>query len=145
MPYGRNKFIDPAGLRPTYSWAVNHAEEDQLGRERQITNTPTTGGVARVIQQGDEAPLVLGLSGSILHADQFRELREWFDLSRTQTIHFEDFAGDKYEVVITSFQPTRQRTALNPRDPSIPLHWWKYELRMQVVNVLAGSWLGTAA
>lgn len=145
MAYGRNIFEDPAAVRPTYAWQVNHTEEDQLGRERPITNVPTTGGVARVIQQGDEGPLLIGVSGSILHASQFAEMRAWYDLSRTQTIFFTDFTGDKYEVVITAFQPQRRRTVRNPRDSSIELHYWTYELRMQVVNVLAGSWLGTVA
>lgn len=144
MAYGqRNRFTNPA-TGEFYEWAVNHSTEDQFGRQREVTNVPTTGGAVRVLQQGDEGPLVLSLTGTILHSDQFAQMRAFFDLARQQTIYFDDFAGDSYEVIITGFQPTRQRTVRNPRDPSIPYHYWTYTINMQVVRVLAGSWVGTA-
>lgn len=144
MAYGqRNKFTNPA-TGEVYEWAVNHNAEEQFGRQREVTNIPTTGGGIRVLQQGDEGPLVMSLSGVILHSDQFESMRVFFDTSRQQTVYFEDFAGDAYEVIITGFQPVRQRTSRNPRDPSIPYHYWTYTINMQVVRVLAGSWMGTA-
>lgn len=145
MAYGRNTFIDPAGVRADYAWQVNHSEESEQGRERQATNTPTTDGTGRVVQQGDEGPLILEYTGTILHQAQFDEMRAWYDLSRQRTLYFRDFAGDEYEVLILTFKPLRHRTIANPRDSSINLHYWTYTLRMQVINVRAGVWLGTSA
>lgn len=144
MAYGRNQFIDPRGVVPTYAWQVNHDTEDQFGRERQVTTSAPTGNVGLVRQQGEDSPLVISLSGSILHAAQHAAMRRYFDLSRGQTVIFTDFAGDSYEVLVTSFKPTRQRTIRNPRDSSIELHYWHYTLDMQVIRVISGPWAGTA-
>jgi hypothetical protein len=123
----------------SYAWPINHDAEDAFGKTRNLEHTALLKGSGLVIQQGDDGPLTIKVSGAILHKAQVQAFDAWFERCRTETIHFTDFAGDSYEVMITSFTPTRQRTLRNPRDPSIPLHYYKYNLEMEVIQVLSGS------
>jgi hypothetical protein len=129
-----------------YDWLVNHDEEDAFGRERNIEVTATVAGATGnlVRQQGDDSPPRLRLSGKILHQSQVIQMDYWMLRTRYETIHFRDFAGDEYEVIITSFQPKRIRTIKNPRDPAAPLWYWSYTLEMQVIRAIAGArvWMG---
>lgn len=134
----RNRFVDPAsGI--SYEWQINHTEESDQGKTRNITRTASTAGVGVIRQQGDDGQLVLKFSGSILHRAQFRGMWQWYQLCRTQTIYFYDFDNQGYEVQITSFQYTRKRTLRNPRDPTTPYHYWTYTMEMEVYNVLGGD------
>jgi hypothetical protein len=83
---------------------------------------------------------VLTYSGTIFHQVQMNEMVKFFAWSETRSIIFKDFAGDEYEVLITEFQPVRQRTVRNPRDPSIPYHYWTYSLKMEVLAFRNGPW-----
>lgn len=141
MAYGRNTFYAP-NSGETYVWPVNHSDESAFGKTRNITNGAPTGLTGLIPQQAADSPMVLELTGTIFHAAQHAAMIRWFAISEHQTIYFYDFAGGAYEVVITEFEPVRKRTLRNPRDPSIPLHYWTYTLRMQVVNFLAGPWVG---
>lgn len=137
----RNQFIDPRGVRPTYNWAINHSEEDNFGRSRNIEYTARTG-EGLVMQQGDEPPVLIRIRGTILTKAQVQEMIAWYTLCKEQTIYFKDFAGDEYEVLITSFQPTRQRNVGNLRDQANAPYWhWTYEMQMDVVTVRSGVWV----
>lgn len=140
MAYGRNVFRAPSGALAPYAWQVNHSDEEEVGRRRNIETTAPTSNVGLVMQQGSDGPMILRFTGTILHASQFAAMRAYFNLSRTETIIFTDFAGDSYEVVITAFNPTRKRTLRNPRDVSIHLHYWTYTIELTVVRVLTGAW-----
>lgn len=140
--YGRNQFRNPA-TSDVYNWHVNHSEEGDFGKKRNIESTANTANVGLVQQQGSDEPLVLRLTGTILHQAQFDAMKSYFNLSRTQSIIFKDFAGDEYEVSITDWTPKRVRTIRNPKDTSIRLHYWTYSLEMRVLRVIAGAWLGT--
>lgn len=142
MAYVRNQFYDPRG-GGRYFWQVNHSEEEEVGVERPANVIGRVGG-GYIIQQGADGPLVLRLAGTIFHQAQFNAMRDFALLSKSQTVYFTDFTGGEFEVLITSFKPTRQRTARNPRDPSIPLHFWRYTIEMQVIHVTAGDWVGFA-
>lgn len=134
----RNRFVDPAsGI--AYNWTINHTEESEQGKTRNITRTASTAGVGIIRQQGDDGQLILKLSGTILHREQFRGFWQWYQLCRTQTIYFYDFDDQGYEVQITSFLYARKRTLRNPRDPSAPYHYWTYTMEMEVYNVLGGD------
>lgn len=134
-----NQFQDPAAVVTTYSWAINHSEEEDFGRDRQIEHSAPTSGVGLIRQQGEESPLVYRIAGTIFAEAQVTEFWEWFTLCRTQTIYFHDFAGDSYEVLISSFKPTRHRTIRNPKDfANAPLHFWRYTMEMEVVRVIDG-------
>lgn len=141
MPRTPNKFKDPK-TATTWEWPVNHSEEQETGVSRSVQHgAKTAGGLVR--QQADDQPLNLRYSGTIFHKAQVTEMIHWFQLCATQTINFEDFAGDEYEVLITSFQPVRKRTIRNPRDfTNAPLWYWTYEIEMEVVRVIKGIWTG---
>lgn len=141
----RNKFIDPAGNRATYEWAINHNEEADLGKTRSQEINPNTADTGFVVQQNDSSPLTLQLQGTILEKAQLDEMVEWYKLCDSQTIHFEDFAGERYEVLITSFKPTRTRTIRNPQDfANAPYWFWRYELEMVALSIISGVWEGAA-
>lgn len=149
MAYNRNRFRN-AATGDTYEWHINHSEEQEFGKERSIEHTGLSGGFSTgstgvVRQVGIDAPMALQLTGTIFHQAQHDEMIAWFSLCRTQTIEFKDFAGNEYEVLILSYKPTRKRTLRNPRDASIPLHYWTYTITMEVVRFISGDWEGVAA
>lgn len=141
MAYGRDTFHNPA-TGETYAWPVNHSEESEFGKKREVSTGAPTGHTGLTFQQGADDPMVLELDGTILHHLHYQQMIRWWSLSGGQSIYFTDFAGDSYEVLITDFNAVRKRTLRNPRDSSIPLHYWTYTLRMQVIGILAGSWAG---
>ena len=143
MPGVREQFIDPAGNRTTYSWVINHSDEDEFGKERQINHGANTANTGLVKQQSDDSPMVLRLQGTILHKAQHTEFIAWWKLSETQTIHFVDFTGDRYEVIVTAFKPIRKRTIKNPRDyPNAPYWYWTYSMELEVISFVSSVWSG---
>lgn len=136
-----NVFTDPAGLLATYVWAVNHDEESEQGKTRAVEHTGNTGTTGLVRQQGDDEPLVLRFSGTMLQETQVIATLRYFQACRTRSVRFTDFNGDGYEVLITSFKPLRQRVLRNDRDLSrAPLHIWKYQIEMEVLTILSGPY-----
>jgi hypothetical protein len=141
----RDRFIDPAGIRATYNWTVNHDAEDSQGKTRNISRTAPTGSVGLVKQQGDDGPLILKFSGRILDREQYQQFWAWYELSRTRTIYFYDYDDQGYEVQITSFQPKRVRKAMSPgRDASMAFHTYDYTLELEVYRVIQGDLLGVS-
>lgn len=146
MAYGvRNRFADPA-TGYSYEWQINHSEEEEFGKARDVEYTAQTGTefgtgkVGLVRQVGDSSPLQIKLGGTILHALQHAQFVNWFQLCKSQSIYFRDFTDTTYEVFIISFQPIRHRTMRNAADPTIPLHYWTYTMAMDVLRVLSGDW-----
>lgn len=141
----RNNFTDPATAK-SYDWQINHTDEGQFGKTRQISESANTANTGLIKQQGDTGPLIIKVTGTILHKHQIEEFIDWYQLCENQTILFKDFAGEEYEVIITSFQPVRKRTVKNPRDfANAPLWYWTYELDMEVISVRSGVWSGVTA
>lgn len=137
-----NQFIDPNGVVPTYNWPLNHETEDtdSAGKVRNITYTAPTGHVGLVKEINDTDPFILSWSGSIFLKSQLVAMWQWFQLCERQTIFVQDFAGEKYEVIILQFKPARVRVARNTHDPAnAPNHIWTYKLQMSVLNILAGA------
>lgn len=134
----RDKFTDPATGK-SYEWGTGHAEEDPIGKTRAVSLSANTGNTGLVKQQGDTTPLVLKYKGTIRHKHQLEEFWKWYELCETQTIHFTDFAGEEYEVIITNFLPQRKPTVHNPADfPNMPLWYYTYELSLEVISVISG-------
>lgn len=149
MSYVRNRFYDPA-TGQSYDWHINHSDEDQHGKQRNIEHTGITGGftggsIGLVRQQGAASPTLLSYSGTIFHAAQYAAMWDYFQRCESRSIHFRDFEGHEYEVQIVAFEPKRQRTLKNPRDSSIPLHYWTYSIRMEVLRVISGPLTGLVA
>lgn len=135
-----NYFIDPTGAVPSYPWDVNHDAEEGFGKTRNVEHTANTGLTGLVRQQGASDPMLAKLSGSILKKSQYDQFWLWWTLCEAHTIHFQDFAGVVYEVVITDFQPKRIRAAKNPRGGTdAPLHYWTYTMTMEVVSFIANG------
>lgn len=145
MAVVHNQFIDvAAGGRAPYTWPINHEEEDELGRERSVEASANIAGTRTIQSQGDLGPMRFAFTGTILEQGQVNEMWEWVKICDSRTIHFIDFAEDRYEVVITAFKPKRVRVALNSRQPDRP--WkWTYRIEMTVVRVVSGSMAGAPA
>lgn len=138
----RNKFINPK-TGNEYSWEVNHSEEEETSQERSVQDGANTANTGLLPQQADDQPLVFRYSGTIFSKAQIEEMIGWYQLCKTQTIHFHDFAGEEYEVLITSFKATRKRTVKNPRDfANAPLWYWKYTIEIRVVRIIDSIWEG---
>lgn len=138
----RNIFKNPSNGNE-YSWPINHSEEDDFGKRRSIEHGAKTNGTGLVRQQSDDGPIIIRLRGVIFHESQLQAMISWWKLCETQTIYFKDFQGNEYEVLITEFLPTRQRTIKNPRDfANAPYWFWRYEIAMEVVTIRAGDWSG---
>lgn len=134
MAYVRVRFQDPAAVLADYIWQVNYSDEEANERRRNIERTSPTSGVGFVRQQGEDSPETFRFAGTILHQAQFVAMNNYYDACRTRTIKFRDFTDVTYDVLITSFSTKRRRTAKNPRDPSIPLHFWEYTIEMEVLG-----------
>jgi hypothetical protein len=134
-----NQFVDPAGRVPTYVWPINHNEESQITKSRQMVDGAPTSNIGLIPQEGSPAPLIFEWKGTILVEAQLTAMLQWWALCETQTIHVVDFAGDAYEVLITDFLPIRVALGANPRQANMP--WkWTYTLTMRVLTVFSGPW-----
>ena len=138
-------FTDPTNGE-TYTWAINHeSENDATGQERSISYGGTSGG-RTIAQQGNSKPLEFHLSGSVLSEAQHEAFIDWYNRCENRTIYWTDPAGDQYEVQITTYNPTRQRTIKNPKGGAKNQLWyWRYELSMRVIRVISGPWAGTVS
>lgn len=139
-----NRFTDPKTAK-TYDWPLNHEEEQGFEKRRNITHGANTGQTGLVRRQADDSPSTWKLSGRILTEAMLKEMWAWWQLSKSQTINFRDFAGDEYEVMFTYFNPTRRRAVRNPKDPeNAEQHTWAYELEMEVVRIISGPMVGVS-
>jgi len=137
-----NKFINPA-TGAVYTWPINHREEEEAGPRTNLNDGAPTSGLGLMPQQGADDPLVLRYRGTILTKAQLDTMLDWKALCDTQTIYFEDFAGEKFEVTITAFTYARVAVAHNPRDPTNARLWkWTYTIEMRVLRSLAGVLVG---
>lgn len=155
----RNRFTNPNNVRvatsplaaplrgwnaggTTYDWEQNHTAEEGMGQARNISRAANTGSTGAVKQQGDDGPLIVSLSGTILKRSQLRAFWAWFELCRTQTIYFTDYDGQEYEVQITSFVPKRVRKlSYSGRDSTMAHHYYEYTMTMEVYVLKAGDML----
>lgn len=143
MSRSPNIFTNPA-TGATYSWEINHLTEDESGKKTNITDSAPTGGLGLMPQQGASEPITFTYHGTILTKAQLDQMIAWRQLCESQTIYFQDFSGDKYEVTITQFSYQRVAVAQNPRDMTHAPTWkWQYTIAMRVLRVISGSWVGT--
>lgn len=155
----RNAFINPAGTAvpgwpgsagdgwnangSRWDWLINHGweGEEEMGIARSIEASATVDGTGVVRQQGAETPLRLVRRGTILAPAQHAAMTAWARLARSQTIYYEEFNGDSYEVLIVAFRSHKEGVMANPRGGAdAPMHLWRYTIEMDVLNVLAGTW-----
>lgn len=137
-----NVFTDPAtGL--TYAWPLNHNEEGDIGKSRQMADGAPTSNIGLIPQQGAATPLILNWKGTILKRDQLVQMIAWYQLCEFHSIYVSDAAGNQYEVLISDFTAQKKPAARNPQDPvNAPTWYWTYTITMRVLRVLAGEWAG---
>lgn len=134
----RNTFHDPSNTFPDYVWDIGHATEQEAGRDMPVQASANVANTRVITQQGDLGPVSFSYQGAILTRAQVVAFWQWLNLCQYQTIHFYDFAGDQYEVVITSFKPVRVAGRNRRGGDEAPLWYWTYTLTMEVVTILAG-------
>lgn len=143
-----NVFHDPAGVVADYEWPINHDSETPRGRKKTQSITAPTGlygNTQPVRQMGAVAPMQIVLSGTILTEAQRAAMIQWWELCIAQSIYFYEFNGEQYEVMIIDYEEQKMQAAANRNDPvNAPYHYYTYTLTMDVINILAGSWLQTA-
>lgn len=134
-----NKFIDPAGVMATFPWPVNHEKEEKGAKQRNITNTAPTGVVGLVKEINASSPYTVTWKGKIFTKAHLTEMWRWWQLCESHTIFIEDFAGEKYEILIEEFDPVRVAVARNLHDPANAPTWiWEYTFSFSVMNFIAG-------
>jgi hypothetical protein len=126
----REQFRDGASTLATYSFDINHNEEQGSGQTRNITHTAPTSGVGFVRQQGDKTPDAFKLAGTILKQSQLDAMQSYYDACDNRTVFFTDANGTEYEVLITVFDVTRIRG--ENRRGNLP-YYWKYRLEMEKI------------
>lgn len=133
-----NQFIDPMGVKPTFSWTINHSEEEPVTRSRQMGDGAPTSDIGLLPQQGVSYPLVFQWKGTIFTQADKDEMDSWYALCHDQSIYLTDFDNNQYEVLITDWVPQRVPVAFNHRG-QIP--WlWNYTIIIRVLKVLSGDW-----
>lgn len=135
-PIGRiaNRLYN-AAAGVSFAFAINHSEEEPLVLRRQYEpGAPATVGLSR--QQAADT-LRLTLRGTILDPAQKTALDTLYDFCEQDTLAYEDYARELYEVVIVSWDARPERVARNPLTSG--LFVWRFSLELEVVTVLAGS------
>lgn len=126
----REQFRDGASILATYSFDINHDEEQGQNQTRNVTHSAPTSGVGFVRQQGDKSPVAFRFAGSILRQSQFDAMQAYYDACDNRTVFFTDVSGTEYEVLIILFDPVRTR-GMNRRG-GLP-YYWKYRLEMEII------------
>jgi hypothetical protein len=143
----QNKFSNFSGSN-VYVWHRNHDSpegEDAIGQDRTLTRDPSIGGAigGGVLQQGDDGPIEIKMTGKIWHMAQYTRMWDFWNLSRTETIMFTDFTGADYEVMFNSFQPKRVGLLINNIDPTnCPNYRWDYTMTLTVITIFSGPLYG---
>jgi methyltransferase-like protein len=142
MAYQRVKLIDPApGGLGEYSFEINN-EDEEMGAKRNVDSFMNTSGQGWIIQQGQDDPPNIQISGKMLTKNQNQRLTQFYNRCAQHTMYYQDFEGQTYEVMITGYSPKRLRASRNPRGGAVnPLHYYSYTLEMLVVTVISGDWL----
>lgn len=130
-----------------YVWEHNHRSpdgEEALGQSRTLTRDAATGATigGGVIQQGDDGPMELKLTGKIWTQNQYERMWDFWKRSRTETIQFTDFTGAAYEVMFSDFQPKRVGTLHNRHDSSMSDYYYEYTLTLTIISIFSGPLYG---
>jgi hypothetical protein len=135
----RCRFTNPAN-GSFYDFEINPDGMEPLEQQRNVERTAPTSGVGFVRQQGSDSPAILTYTGKILSQDQRDQMQVYYNLSAGQTIHFRDWTGNVFQVLVTTFNPKRERTAKNPRGGTeAATHYWSYTLSLEVISIVSGK------
>lgn len=129
-----NRLYDPeTGV--AFAFAINHSDEDPRGFERTYeAGAPTTVGLSR--QQSAPDPMRLSFRGTIMDPAQVTALDGLFDHCDAHTLIYEDYSGEAYEVIITTWD-CRPERARNPITRGLVM--WRYTMDLAILRVLSGA------
>lgn len=130
-----NAFFDPA-TGVSYQWPRNNSKVEKAERSRALTELAPTAagwqdGVRPALQQNLEAPEVLVLTGRVWDVDQVRVFSDFLRITKRRTVIFEEFSGERYEVLLDSLEPKRIPVV---RAPNGGRYVWEFSLQMEIVN-----------
>jgi hypothetical protein len=119
--YFRDLTTDPV---EEYMWEVN-PREFSLAHKKAISfaNTSAPDGKT-IIWQGRDEPRRIQFSGTILREEQYEEMLHWF--GKRHQVQVEDDLGRTFWLVITDFQPKRERSRSFP---------WKHSYTCEAIVV----------
>lgn len=130
----RAAFTDGGGIvngGAIYEWPIGFEDEDPQKNDQNLDRTALTSGEGFVRQQGAASPTVMSLKGWIRDPVQLAKMKEFYTASKLRTILFRDIDGTGHQVIITSFEPQRQRG----RSGGTGLGYvWKYTIVMEVIS-----------
>ncbi|HWI33315.1 MAG TPA: hypothetical protein VNS83_03315, partial [Lapillicoccus sp.] len=132
IPRVANRFYDPT-TDTAYDWILNQATEEPVLFHRESTlGAPNADiGLVRQVRPGDE--LALRLAGTILHPAQRTDFDAFYAACADHALHYTDFLGNAYEVVITALDIRRERVLWNRQTGQPFLYRWTMELEITTV------------
>lgn len=133
------QFHDPVG-NTTYAWPVNYLSQEGPARVANVSFDSQANGLGVMATEGDISPLILSLSGTILHKAQHITFLTYFKMENT--FRYTDEEGNEYEVTMDAYEPTKERVLWNPRDVNMRSHKWTYKMRLRVVRIISGDYYG---
>ncbi len=135
-PPGRiaNRLYDPeTGV--AFAFAINHSDEEPRSFARTYeAGAPTTVGLVRHQSAADLVHLVF--RGLILDPAQKTAADALFDHCDEYTLIYEDYSGEAYEVIITTWD-CRPERARNPHTRGLVM--WRYTMDLAILRVLHGA------
>ncbi len=138
MPRTACTFFNPV-TNVTYAWPVNYLEQDGPARAKSVTYDAKASSLGNIGTEGDDGPLEINLSGTILNRSQLITFYEYYGLANS--FRYTDEDGGQYEVTMVSFEPTKVRVRWNPRDVTMRMHKYTYKMKMRVLRIIAGDLL----
>ena len=139
IPPGRNCFFDPrvGGSPGLYIWDANHNEEQAGARLRVVTSThPTIArwrNVRAIRQQAGRDELVYKLAGMIPTLAQHEAFLRFQELSQHQSIYFFHAAGEKFECMLSDYEPQRKYVLRSTHGEK---YIWIYAIQLDVITTL---------
>lgn len=141
-----NRLIDPA-TGEIWDWPINHHDESgSKGLVRNFTVSAPTSLNIRIRQQASNTPMATSWKGTALTRAQHQKFIHWWLKCEHNSLILRDFSGDQYEVMITSYVPTRRATAQNRNDMANAPTWvYDYQIDFDIINVISGDYVGIVA
>lgn len=133
----KNVFHDPAGTLSDYTWHINHLESDGPSRPNNIDFQGRSDNLGVIGMAGDWSPLIMNLSGRLIHLEQHKQFLGWRHI--TNTFKFSDFEGGEYEVSMVGYEYRKQRVAWNPADANMRHYIVDYKMDLWIVRIISGE------
>ena len=144
-----NQFIDPV-TNETWQWDINHNDETGTaskgsgsgGLERNMTVSAPVSNTGQLIrQQAADDPLQFSWKGTALTRVQHQTFLRWYAKCNSHSIILQDFAGDRFEVIIIAYIPVRRMVAQNRNDMANAATWvYDFQVDLDVIAAISGDY-----